>query len=259
MIRFNAVDQVATMVRTMDGSPLGWPTVNDSGNEGEVLGENTTAAEQDPAFGQTPLNVVKFSSKSVAMSLELMQDSVFNMSSTLGSLLGTRIGRAKATRFTTGTLGIVTRAGNGPIVTTSETLAYNDMVDLITSVDGAYAQNGSFMFNRDVQGRVMKVKDTDGNPIFQRDSRMGMPDSVLGYPVYTNDKMVDFDGVANTRPIIFGDLSKYHVREAMDIELYILDQHLILDGAIGFVAFARCGGNLIDAGEDPIRALRDKA
>ena len=235
------------------------PTVNDSSNEGEVLGEGVVATEQDPAFGQTPLNVVRFSSKTVQISLELTQDSVFNMSSTLGRLLGTRIGRAKATRFTTGTLGIVTRSGNGPIVTTSETLAYNDMVDLITSVDGAYAENGSFMFNRSVQGRVMKVKDTDGNPIFQRDSRMGMPDSVLGYPVFTNDKMVDFDGSAGTKPIIFGDLSKYHVREAMDIELYILDQHYIENGQMGFIAFARCGGNLLDAGEDPIMGLRDKA
>ncbi len=54
---------------------------------------------------------------------------------------------------------------------------------------------------------------------------------------------------ANARSILFGDLSKYIIRDVMDLTLFrMTDSAFTLRGQVGFVAFRRMGGNLIDAG-----------
>ena len=54
---------------------------------------------------------------------------------------------------------------------------------------------------------------------------------------------------ANAVSIAFGDFSKYLIREVMDLTLFrMADSGFLLNGQIGFVAFNRQGGNLIDVG-----------
>jgi HK97 family phage major capsid protein len=50
---------------------------------GEFLAENTQAATQDVAFGQTTLNAYKFSSKMILVPIELLQDSAFDVEASL--------------------------------------------------------------------------------------------------------------------------------------------------------------------------------
>ena len=54
---------------------------------------------------------------------------------------------------------------------------------------------------------------------------------------------------ANAKSILFGDFSRYMIREVMDLTLFrMADSNFILNGQIGFVAFNRQGGNLVDVG-----------
>ncbi len=263
-LRFNSVEPVATVINTMDGSGLAMPTANDVLNEGELLAEGGGASEQDPAFGSVNLPVYKFSSKTVQISLELLQDSVFNMEQTLGNLLGERLGRVEATFFTNGTgtnqpQGIVTAASTGKTVTTSNKLAYDDVIDLWTSVDPAYADMGSWMYNRKMTGRLMKLRDENGLPIWHRNPQMGAPDMLHGHPCFENDKMSDLNGSAGTKALLFGAMNKFFVRRAMEVQLFRLDEKYIESGQIGVIAFCRSGSVMLDAGTDPVKALVDKA
>ena len=72
---FGGMRSVATVISTATGVPMTMPTSDGTAEEGEILGENTAAAAADPSFGVVNLGVHKYSSKTVAVPSELLQDS----------------------------------------------------------------------------------------------------------------------------------------------------------------------------------------
>jgi HK97 family phage major capsid protein len=68
-----------------------------------------------------------------------------------------------------------------------------------------------------------------------------------GCPITINDDVAAM--AANAKSILCGDFGKYVVRRVMDLTMFrMTDSAFTLNGQVGFVAFQRCGGNLIDAG-----------
>lgn len=88
MKSYNGPRQVCDVMRTDTGAQMPWPTVDDTANEGELLAENATIASQDATFANVVFNAYKFSSKMIAVSYELLNDSAFNFAEVLGNLLG---------------------------------------------------------------------------------------------------------------------------------------------------------------------------
>jgi HK97 family phage major capsid protein len=91
------------------------------------------------------LNVFKASSKIVAVPYELLQDTTIDMEAFIRNRLAQRLGRLGNTAFTVGTGttqpdGIVPKATSGTVGTTGQTLTiiYDDLVNLVHSVDPAY-------------------------------------------------------------------------------------------------------------------------
>src|SRR5207248_8530414 len=102
-------------------------------------------AQDIGAFGQVVLHSYMYTSKLIKVSLQLMQDAFFNMEEYLGRKLAIRLARIQNAHFTTGTgtgqpNGVVTAAASGKVGLTGQTLTviYDDLVDLIHSVDPAY-------------------------------------------------------------------------------------------------------------------------
>jgi HK97 family phage major capsid protein len=263
---FSGVVQAARIFPTDTGAAMPWPTVNDTAQVGEQLGENTTSAQQDVTFGSVTLNAYKYSSKVMLVSIELMQDSAFSVESILGELAGERIGRILNQRFTTGTgssqpngvvtatlVGVTLPAGN----TTSVT--YDGLIDLEHSVDPAYRNSGrsSYMMHDTTLKSVKKIKDSQNRPLWQSGLKEGTQDTLNGYPYFINQDMAV--PAANAKTILFGDFSKYIVRQVRSVFLFRFSEKYMDAGQVGFVAFARYDGNLIDAGTNPIKQLVQSA
>lgn len=260
MKAFGGIRAVATTIQTGTGAQMQFPTADATAEEGEQVGENTAATGLDTTFGNTSLDVYKYSSKKIAVPFELIQDSMFDIEGYINALLTVRIGRITAKRFTTGTgssqpRGIVTAASSGKVGTTGQTttVIYDDLVDLEHSVDPAYRNSPrvGYMMNDASLKVIRKIKDSDGRPIFvpgyEQGNPGGAPDRLLGRPIYISQEMAVM--AANAKSILFGDFSKYLIREVMDLTLFrMADSAFLLNGQIGFVAFNRQGGNLIDVG-----------
>jgi len=220
--------------------------------------------QQDVAFGQLVLGAFKYSSKMVLVSVELMQDNSINLANFLGEALGTRIGRITNNHFTTGagtTLpkGIVTAATSGKVGLTGETtsLIFDDLVDLEHSVDPAYRQNGRFMFHDKTLAALKKIKDSQQRPLFLPGLSVNAPDTILGYPYTVNQDMPQM--AANAKSVVFGDLSKYIIRDVLGITLLRLDERYAEFHQVAFLAFARFDGNLLDAGTHPVKYFQNSA
>jgi len=264
LLTYGGMRQVSTVIRTGTGANLPIPTVNDTANMGEIINENSAVNQQDVAFGQLVLGAFKYSSKMVLVSVELMQDNSINLANFLGEALGTRIGRITNNHFTTGagtTLpkGIVTAATSGKVGLTGETtsLIFDDLVDLEHSVDPAYRQNGRFMFHDKTLAALKKIKDSQQRPLFLPGLSVNAPDTILGYPYTVNQDMPQM--AANAKSVVFGDLSKYIIRDVLGITLLRLDERYAEFHQVAFLAFARFDGNLLDAGTHPVKYFQNSA
>jgi HK97 family phage major capsid protein len=249
---YKGMRDVAQSITTANGAPLSYPTSDGRSETGEIVAENTTAAAADPVFGTVALNTVKFGSKSIAVPIELLQDASIDIVAMINQRVVDRVGRIQNSTFTTGTTGLFSVASTGKTGTTGQTLTviYDDLVDLVDSVDYAYAVNPmKWMFNQTTRKVLRKIKDTAGRPIWTPGYELGMtagtPDSLLGYDVVINNDVAV--PAANAKTIAFGDLSKYMIRDAMELTMFRFeDSAFMLKGQVGFVAWARAGGNLLD-------------
>jgi HK97 family phage major capsid protein len=265
LLTFGGMRQVATVIRTDTGANLPIPTVNDTGNVGAILAENTAATTQDVAFGQLVLGSYKYSSKIVLVSVELMMDNAINLAQFLGDALGTRIGRITNTHFTVGTgggtqpTGIVTAATSGKVglVGQTTTVIFDDLVDLEHSVDPAYRQGGRFMMHDKTLAALKKIKDSQGRPLFLPGLSVNAPDTILGYPYTINQDVAQM--AANAKSILFGALSKYIIRDVLGVTLLRLDERYAEFHQVAFLAFARFDGNLLNAGTNPVKYYANSA
>jgi HK97 family phage major capsid protein len=248
---------VASRIVTDDGGPLSYPTSDGTSETGEWIAENTTATATDPSFGTVALNTFKASSKIIAVPFELLQDSSIDVVAMVYKRINDRLGRTMNTAFTVGSgsaqpNGLVTAASVGKTGTTGQTLTiiYDDLVDLIDSIDYAYmGATLRFMTSQSMRKVLRKIKDTTGRPIWTPNYDAGIAggftDQLLGYElVLNNDFAVP---AANAKSMAFGDMSKYMIRDAMQLTLFRFDDSAYAKlGQVGFLAWMRAGGNLID-------------
>lgn len=260
MKAFGGIRQAASVIQTGTGAAMNFPATDATTEIGEQVGENAAVALGETTFSNLSLNVYKYSSKKIAVPFELIQDAMFDIEGYINRLLAIRLGRITSQRFTTGTgssqpNGIVTASTVGKTGTSGQTttVIYDDLVDLEHSVDPLYRAGGSvgFMMHDSSLKVVRKLKDSQARPIFvpgyEQGNPGGAPDRLLNRPIFINQDMATM--AANAKSILFGDFSRYVIREVMDLTLFrMADSAFILNGQIGFVAFNRQGGNLIDVG-----------
>lgn len=259
---FGGMRSVAEVIQTAQGNPMNFPTSDGTAEVGEILAENTTATTLDASFGVKSLPVYKYSSKVVAVPFELLQDSSVDIEAFVRNRLVTRLGRITNTHFTTGTgssqpNGVITASTTGYTAANSTsqvtTILYTSLIELVHSIDPAYRNlnNCSFVMNDSSVKKLRQILDTQGRPIFVPGydvSNLGTaPDRLLGYPVVVNQDVASM--AASAKSIAFGDLSFYKIRDVMDISMFrFTDSAYTKLGQVGFLAWMRTGGNLVDVG-----------
>lgn len=250
---FGGMREVAEIISTDSGNALNFPTSDGTGEVGEVVGENVGAAALDITFGTLPLNVFKYSSKKIALPVELIQDSAIDVIAFVVNRLATRIARIQNTHFTTGAGttvpdGVIPKSATGKTGATGQTLTvlYDDLVDLKHSVNRAYRANAKYMMNDLSVSIVSKLKDTTGRPIWVPSMVEGAPDMLNGHAVVINDDVAVM--AASAKSIAFGDFSKYMIRDVSNSTSMrrFDDSAFALLGQVGFCGWTRSGGNLID-------------
>ena len=247
---YGAMRDVAEVISTQTGATLPWPTADDTANVGAILAENSQVTEQDVTLGTNDIGAYTYTSKLVRVSLQLLQDNAFDLESWLGRKLGERIGRIQNQHFTTGTgtnqpEGVQTNAVVGKQGANGQTasVTFDDLLDLIHSIDPAYRQSGSnaFMLHDSSLAKVRKLKDAQNRPLWEPSVQVGVPDSLLGYRYVVNNDMPAM--AASAKSILFGDLrTGYLIRDVQDVQMIRLAERYADYLQVGFLAFSRSDG-----------------
>lgn len=246
-------DNICTEMRTTRGNAVTIPTVDDTDTSAEPHKEGDDLADigaKDVEFGQKLLNAYVFNTEFVRFSFELAQDSAFGIEQLLGSLLGERLGRIANLQLTRGSgtnapNGIVTASSLGHTTLTTTGVTWDDIIDLEHSVDPAYrvSPKARYMFNDKTLSIVRKLKDGDGNYLWQKgDVQKGVPGSFNGRAYSINQAMDDLG--AAKKFMLFGDFSKYFVRKVNDPMIGIMRERFWPN--LGIAGLIRFDGELGD-------------
>jgi HK97 family phage major capsid protein len=271
MKAYGGMRSVADIIQTMSGENMQWPTMDDTGNTGELVAENQAAASQDLTFGQASLQPYKFSSKVFAVSFELMQDSLIDVIGIVNAAAAERIGRSQNTYFTTGTgtsqpKGAVVAAASGTTGATGQTLSIisDDLVNLEHSVDPAYRNQGTckWMFHDLTLKVLKKLKDGQNRPLWLPGlAGIAGPlaqDTLMNYGYTINQDMPVM--AANAKSVLFGTFKRYMIRDVMQMLLFRFDDSTyIKNGQIGFLMWARAGGNYVASSNSSLKYYANSA
>lgn len=246
-------ENVATVMTTSSGNPIKLPTVNDTTVTAEAHTENAPLTDdggKDVTFGQKSLDAYSFDTEFVRWSWELDMDSIFSMEQLLAALLGERLGRVANLQLTTGSgssapNGIITASSLGKTAAATNAITWDEIIDLEHSVDPAYRQSpkARYMFNDSTLNAVRKLKDGDGNYLWQMgDVQKGVPASFNGRPYSINQAVASLG--AGNKVMAFGDFGKYYVRKVGAPVVGVLKERFWPD--LGIAGLIRFDGELGD-------------
>lgn len=262
---WNGVRQLADVLRTDAGNLIPYPTVNDTANVAVRVAEATAGGSADASFGVVNFNAYMWKA-SVLISMELLQDSAFNLDAILPAMLGERLGRGTEPAFTTGTgssqeQGVVTAsvAGKVGLVGQTTSVIADDLIDLQHSIDPAYRRNPScgWMMHDLTLAKVRKLKDAENRYLWQPGLAGGAPDTILGNRYVVNNSMAQM--AANAKSILFGDFRKMIIRDVQNPIIVRAAERYIELGQVAFFLFSRHDSRLIDAGTNPIKHYANSA
>ncbi len=193
-----------------------------------------------------------FDTQFVRFSMELTQDSAFNVETLLSGLLGERLGRIANSQLTVGTgtsapNGVVTAStlGKTAAAAAAAAIAADEIIYLLHSVDPAYRQSPKvrFMFNDTTLAAIRKLKDGSGNYLWQMgDVTKGEPGTLLGYRYEINQAMASI--ATGQKVMLFGDFGKYFVRKVGGPAIGVLRERFWPD--LGIAGLIRFDGELGD-------------
>ncbi|WP_457935813.1 phage major capsid protein [Mesorhizobium sp. 10J20-29] len=80
------------------------------------------------------------------------------------------------------------------------------LIDTVYALKAGYRQNATWVMNRKVQASIRKLKDADGNYLWQPPAAPGSRAMLMGFPLVEAEDMPN--AAADATPIAFGDFSR---------------------------------------------------
>ena len=212
--------------------------------------EEGAIPESDDAFSQVSIGAYKLGTM-IKVSEELINDSVFDLEAYIAREFARRIGNKEEEAFFTGDgtgkpLGVLAATGGAEIgVTAASATAFtaDEIFDLLYSLKAAYRKNAVFVMNDASVKALRKLKDSNGQYLWQPSLTAATPDTLMGRPVYTSAFMPAL--AAGAKAVLFGDLSYYWVADRQGRSFRRLGELFAPTGQVGFLATQRVDGKLI--------------
>ena len=211
--------------------------------------ENAAYTESNPSFGQKQIDAFKLTDL-CRVSVELLQDSAFDIEDYLMKEFARAFGIAEEEAFCVGTgtnqpTGIFTAKGGTVGVTAASTTAItvDEVISLVYALKSPYRRNANFLMNDATVSLLRKLKDSNGVYLWQPSVQAGEPDRLLGYEIYTSPYVPIV--AAGALAVAFGDFKNYWIGDRAGRTVQRLNELYATNGQIGYVATERVDGKVI--------------
>ncbi len=256
----NIFRRLANVITTSSGDRK-IPVVASKGTA-SWIDEEGAIPESDDSFGQVSIGAYKLGTL-IKVSEELLNDSVFNLESYISREFARRIGNKEEESFFGGDgsgkpTGILAATGGAQLgVTTAGATAItlDEVLDLFYSLKAPYRNKAVFVMNDSTVKAIRKLKDSQGQYLWQPSIQAGTPDTILNRPLYTSAYVPAIAAAAKT--VAFGDFSYYWVADRQGRVFKRLNELYAATGQVGFIATQRVDGKLILP--EAVKVLQQKA
>ena len=211
--------------------------------------ENGAYQESDPTFDQKTIDAFKLTDL-VKVSIELLQDSMFDLESYIASEFARAFGIAEEEAFCVGNgtnqpTGIFTANGGqvGVTAAANNAITADELISLVYALKSPYRRNAKFLMNDATIAAIRKLKDGNGVYLWQPSLQAGEPDKLLGYDLYTSPYAPAMAASAYT--VAFGDFKNYWIADRSGRTVQRLNELYSTNGQVGFVATERVDGKVI--------------
>ena len=238
---------IATVIQTSSGDRK-IPVVATKGTA-SWIDEEGAYPESDDSFGQVSIGAYKVATM-LKVSDELLNDSVFDLEAYISKEFGRRIGTKEEEAFFTGDgkgkpTGIFNAAGGASdgVTTAAASITFDDVMDLFYALKSPYRRKAVWVLNDTTVKALRKLKDNNGNYIWQPSVQAGQPDMILNRPYYTSAYVPEV--AAGAKVMAFGDFSYYWIADRQGRSFKRLNELFAANGQVGFLASQRVDGKLI--------------
>ena len=255
----NIFRQMAKVIKTSSGDRK-IPVVASKGTA-SWIDEEGAYPESDDSFGQVSIGAYKLGTM-IKVSEELLNDSVFDLQSYISREFARRIGAKEEEAFFTGDgkgkpLGVLAATGGaetGVTAASATAVTADELMDLYYSLKSPYRKKSVWVLNDSTIKAIRKLKDNNGQYLWQPSLAAGTPDMILGRPIKTSAYMPAM--AAGAKTIAFGDFSYYWIADRQGRSFKRLNELFAATGQVGFLASQRVDGKMILA--EAVKVLEQK-
>ena len=212
--------------------------------------EEAAIPESDDAFGQITLSAHKVGSM-IRISEELLHDSAFDLAAYITGEFARRVGAAEeeaiitgnGTHKPTGLLHATLGAETGVTAAAVAAITADELIDLQHSLKSGYRRKACWIMNDACVKLLRKLKDGNGQFLWQPGLLLGQPDTLLNQKVLTSNYMPL--PAAGNKAILYGDYSYYWLADREGRSLQRLNELYAANDQVGFKITQRVDGRLI--------------
>lgn len=247
LVEFSPIRPVSS-VRTTGSPSVLYPKRTGVTNA-KWKGETQASEASEPSFGQTEI-VIREVNTYVDVSNQLLADSAGQAEAEVRLALAEDFGQKEGLAFVSGNgvlepTGLLTDTGIASTVTASATaISADEFLTLMYAMPAAYRQRGTWLMNGTTLAACRKLKDGQGQYLWQPAVQAGQPETLFGRPVL---EAVDMPNIAaGATPIIFGDFATgYRIVDRLALSILVNPYIRATDGVTRIHATRRVGGGVV--------------
>ncbi len=217
---------------------------------GSWVEEEQQIPESDDAFSQVTLTAHKFATM-IRISRELLNDSAFDLAAYISHEFVRRAGAAEEQAILTGDgshkpIGLLhdTLGAQVGVTTASATaITADELIDMQHSLKSGYRRKAVWIMNDATISAIRKLKDGQGQYIWQPGIKEGAPDMLFNQRVLMSNYMPLI--ATGNKVILYGDFSYYWLAEREGRTLERLNELYAVTDQVGFKMTERLDGRLI--------------
>ena len=229
---------------------------------GSWVEEEQQIPESDDSFSQVTLTAHKFATM-IRISRELLNDSAFDLAAYIAHEFVRRAGAAEEQAIIAGDgshkpLGLLhdTLGAQVGVTTASATaITADELIDMQHSLKSGYRRKACWIMNDATISAIRKLKDGQGQYIWQPGIKEGAPDMLFNQRVLMSNYM-PLIGAGN-KIALYGDYSYYWLAEREGRTLERLNELYAVTDQVGFKMTERLDGRLILP--EAVKCLKMKA
>lgn len=252
------IRQRATKLTLAMGESLGFASLDTDPDDAEWTAEIKTGSEDSSmAFGKREFRPYPLAHR-LKVSRKLIRASAINVDALVRQRLAYKFAISEEKAFVSGSgagepLGLFTASDSGigtsRDVSTGNTdtaITMDGLINSLYALKAQYRSRAEWLFHRDALKQIRKLKDGEGQYLWQPSTQLGTPDLLLGKP-YLESEYVPSTFTSGKYVGLLGDFSQYWIVDALSMSLQVLYELYAETNQIGYIGRLECDGMPVDS------------